>query len=53
MRFQQDALMQVHREMYKGCAEQLLYFAKMTVFNDAIICYIVCFSVTEEPSPSR
>lgn len=39
--------------MYKGYAEQLLYFAKMTVFNDAIIYYTVCFSVTEEPSPSR
>lgn len=51
MRFQQDAVMQVHREMYKGYAEQLLYFAKMTVFNDAIIYYTVCFSVTEDPSP--
>lgn len=36
----------------QGYAEQLLYFAKMTVFNDAIIYYTVCFSVTEEPSPS-
>lgn len=25
----------------------------MTVFNDAIIYYTVCFSVTEEPSPSK
>ena len=53
MRFQQDALMPVHREMNKGYAEQLLYFAKMTVFNDAIIYYTVCFSMTEEPSPFR
>lgn len=45
--------MQVHGDMCKGYAEQLLYFAKMTVFNDAIIYYTVCFSVTEEPSPFR
>lgn len=53
VRFQQGALMQVHGEMCKGYAEQLLYFAKMTVFNDAIIYCTVCFSVTEEPSPFR
>lgn len=53
MRFQQEAVMWVHGEMYKGYAEQLQYFAKMTLFNDAIIYYTVCFSVTEEPSPSR
>lgn len=53
MHFQQDAGIQVHREMDKGYAEQLLYFTKVTVFNDAIIYYTVCFSVTEEPSPSK
>lgn len=53
MHFQQDTVMRVHRQMYKGKAEQLPYFAKMTVFNDAIIYYTVCFSVTEELSPSR